>query len=230
MVTGAPMRMNMGPPPMPTDPRLLTLVQWLSPAYPVGGFAWSHGLETAIAQGWIRDATGLQDWLADLLTQGSGRADVVLIGLAHATKDHNLLTQLNATALAFAPAAERRRESLRQGAAFARITRELWQLDLPDWVLPVALGHAARLMAMALEDVAALYLHSFATNLTAAAQRLMPLGQTKAQSVLRDLTPTCCAVAKSALTATGEDLWSHCFLSDIAAMQHETQQPRLFQS
>ena len=51
----------------------LLLTQWLSPSYPLGSFAYSHGLETAIAQGWVTDAASLQDWLEDVLGVGSGR-------------------------------------------------------------------------------------------------------------------------------------------------------------
>lgn len=230
MAMAAPTPMTTAPPPMPTDPRLLTLVQWLSPAYPLGAFAWSHGLETAVARGWVHDAATLHDWLTDILADGAGRADAVLIGLAYQVPDRAALRHLDATARALAPSAERLRETDRQGAAFARVTREVWQLDLPDCTLPVALGRAARLMDLPLGETAALYLHGFAGNLVSAAQRLMPLGQTRAQAVLAGLGPLCSDLSRQARTATRDDLWSHSFLPDIAAMQHETQQPRLFQS
>lgn len=230
MATGARTAMTMATAPMPIDPRLITLTQWLSPAYPVGAFTWSHGLEAAIAQGWIGDTQALELWLADLLEHGSGRADAVWIALAYAAADSAELARLDASARAFAPAAERLREAERQGAAFARVTRKVWALDLPDAVLPVALGRAARLLDMDVEAVAALYLHSFAANLVSAAQRLMPLGQTGAQRILSGLGGACAATAAQAMQATPDDVWSNAFLSDIAAMRHETQQPRLFQS
>jgi len=214
---------------MPTDPRLLILTQWLSPAYPTGAFAWSHGLETAIAAGWVRDAQSLEGWLGDLLRDGSGRSDAVFIALAHGAGIDDLAA-LDDTARAYAPSAERLREAERQGAAFANVTRAVWALDLPEMLLPVALGRAARLMTLPQTAVAALYLQGFASNLISAAQRLMPLGQTDAQAVLARLTPLCARVAAETATEAEADLFSNCFLSDIAAMRHETQQPRIFQS
>lgn len=226
----APIPMNMGQAPMSTDPRMLILTQWLSPAYPMGAFAWSHGLESAIRAGWVRDAGSLEDWLADLLTDGSGRSDAIFMALAESCRCHEALCAIDRNARAFAPSAERLRESDRQGAAFARVTRTVWELDLPDCLLPVVLGRAAHLMALPVPQVTALYLQSFASNLISAAQRLMPLGQTDGQAVLARLGPLCESVAAEAGSADEDGLYSNCLLSDIAAMQHETHEPRLFQS
>ncbi|MBV7396058.1 urease accessory protein UreF [Mameliella alba] len=210
------------------DPRLLTLTQWLSPAYPVGGFAYSHGLESAVRAGWVTDAGSLRDWLEDILTEGSGKADALWIRLAW--HGETPAAELDALARAWQPARERLREADRQGAAFARVTAEVWRLDLPPMLLPVALGTAARQMGMAVEEVAALYLQSFAGNLVSAAQRLMPLGQTAAQAVLAELAPVCARVAADTEAQTLDDMVSCAFLSDVAAMKHETLEPRLFQS
>lgn len=219
---------NTATPPMPIDPRLLTLTQWLSPAYPVGGFAYSHGLESAVRAGWVTDAGSLRDWLEDILTEGSGKADALWIRLAW--HGETPAAELDALARAWQPARERLREADRQGAAFARVTAEVWRLDLPPMLLPVALGTAARQMGMAIEEVAALYLQSFAGNLVSAAQRLMPLGQTAAQAVLAELAPVCARVAADTEAQTLDDMVSCAFLSDVAAMKHETLEPRLFQS
>lgn len=229
MVMAGPMPTTTGQPPMPIDPRLLILTQWLSPAYPTGAFAWSHGLEAAVAAGWVRDAATLEGWLADILTDGSGRMDAVFIALAFNSKADELAT-LDQSARAYAPSAERLREAERQGAAFASVTRAVWGLDLPDMILPVALGRATRMMDLPRQAVTALYLQAFMSNLVAAAQRLMPLGQTEAQRVLARLTPLCATIAQDTATACEAELYSNCFLSDIAAMRHETQQPRIFQS
>jgi urease accessory protein len=212
---------------MPIDPRLLTLTQWLSPSYPMGAFAFSHGLEAAIAEGWVKDEDSLREWLTGVLREGSGRSDAILIWDAYRADD---IHALNAIALAFAPSSERIREAERQGAAFARVTRDVWEIDLPDLLLPVALGYAARLTNLAPDALIALYLQSFVSNLTQATQRLMPLGQTSAQRVLHDLTPLCGEIAEVTRGLSHEDIHSNAFLSDIAAMRHEVQEPRLFQS
>lgn len=230
MAMAAPMRMSTGQAPMPTDPRLLILTQWLSPAYPTGAFAWSHGLEAAVHAGWVRDAHSLQHWLEDLLTDGSARSDAIFIALAANCETPKALHALDQTARAFCASSERVKESERQGAAFARVTRTVWELDLPDCLLPIALGRAAHLVSLPVPEVTALYVQNLASNLIAAAQRLMPLGQTEAQAVLARLTPLCASLAADAASASEEDIHSSCFLSDIAAMQHETLEPRLFQS
>src|SRR5689334_11496461 len=51
----------------------LPLLLWLSPAFPVGAFAYSHGLEWAVAAGDITDAASLGGWLRDLLDFGAPR-------------------------------------------------------------------------------------------------------------------------------------------------------------
>ena len=216
-----------GPIPMPIDPRLLTLTQWLSPAYPTGAFVWSHGLEQAVAEGWVRDGESLFDWLCDLLRDGSGRGEALWIARAFEAADDATLCAIDTEARAFAPSHERLREAERQGAAFARVTRTVWSLNLPDLLMPVALGRAAKLVDLPLDTTITLYLQSFCGNLVSAAQRLMPLGQTEAQAVLARLSPLCTQIAADARDGA---LWSNAFLSDIAAMKHETLEPRLFQS
>ncbi len=228
MAMDALMRMNTAIPPMHTD--LLTLQHWLSPGFPLGAFAYSHGLETAIARGWVRCGESLRDWLEPLLADGSGRADAVLVSLGWQAEDDAGLDQVDATARAFAASAERLMEADLQGVAFCKTVREIWGFDLPDMVLPVALGRAARLAGLPLEQTSAMYLHAFAANLTSAAIRLVPLGQTEGQAALAALTPLCARIASETAEAGVEDLYSNAFLSDVAALAHETLQPRIFRS
>lgn len=230
MATGERIHMIMDIPHMPTDLQLLTLTQWLSPSFPVGSFAYSHGLENAISEGWVNDADSLFGWLQDILQHGSGQADAAWIALAFQTSSLKEVENLNDYAKAFSASFERLREGERQGAAFARVASEVWSLDLPDLLLPIALGYSAQQQKLDLDAVTALYLQAFLSNLAAAAQRLMPLGQTEAQTIVARLNPVCLDVAEIAKTMEMRDISSSCFLSDIAAMKHETLQPRLFQS
>lgn len=226
----APMRMNTGIPHMPTDPKLLTLVQWLSPAYPLGAFAYSHGLETAIAERWIADAGDLKAWLHALLEQGSGRSEAIWLGCGFRAADDTELTLLDAHAQAFAASAERIAEAARQGSAFCRTTNAVWELALPDVILPLAVGRAARLVGLDQQETCMIYLHAFVSNLVSAAVRLVPLGQTDGQSTIAALATDCSRIAAETAELGFEDVFSNTFFSDIAAMQHETIEPRLFQS
>lgn len=211
---------------MNTD-HLLTLTQWLSPSYPIGAFAWSHGLERAVARGDVSSADSLRDWLAAVLEQGAGRSDAILLCAAHGADD---VTEIAALAAALAPSRERRMETLQQGAAFAATTRAVWGLDLPDMAYPVAVGRAATLAGLPAVPVAQVWLQSFAGNLVQAAQRLMPLGQTTGQQLLADLSPLCARVGELAAQAHLDDIGSAAFAVDIASMQHETSFPRIFRS
>ncbi len=113
-----------GPPPPPPNPlpqgegeKLLRLLAWLSPGFPTGGYAYSHGLEWAVDCGDITDGDTLRIWLTDVLIHGSGRNDAIL--LRHACRPGADQGALNDLAIAVAPSRERRAETLDQGTAFA---------------------------------------------------------------------------------------------------------------
>lgn len=207
---------------------LLTLVQWLSPAFPTGAFAYSHGLERMIAAGDVTDAAGFEVWLRNILTHGAGWQDAVLLTLALAPDaDHEAL---DALARALAPAAERLQEGAEQGAAFARMVAGLTGRPLPARMLPVAVGEAAAPLALPPAEVAQLYLQNFAGNLATIATRHVPLGQTEGQAVLARLLPTIEALGPKAATASLDDLGGCALAADLAAFQHETQDVRIFRT
>lgn len=230
MAMVAPMPMNTGHQPMRIERDLITLTQWLSPSFPMGSFAFSHGVEAAVAQGWLQDGKSLRAWLASVLTQGSGRSDAIWLRLAHGAENDATLLKLNAEARAFAPSRSRLVEGERQGAAFVKTVRAVWSLNLPDVILPLAVGAASGRQGIGADLALPLYLHAFTSNLVAAAQRLMPLGQTEAQGVLAVLSEEIAQVVGDTAGSDLDDMHSNAFLSDIAAMRHETLEPRIFQS
>ena len=211
-----------------SDADLLTLVQWLSPAFPVGGYAYSHGLEWAISEGQMTDAATLRDWLADVLTHGSGRADAVL--LTRAMDPAADLALIAASARALAASRERWTETHDQGRAFTEAINTLTGRDFPPAALPVAVGRAARALTLPSARVAALYLHAFASNLVSAAVRFVPLGQTDGQRVLSDLHPVIERVAQEAAATPLDAIASGVPGADLAAMHHETQEVRIFRT
>lgn len=207
---------------------LLTLVQWLSPAFPLGGFAYSHGLEAAIAADEVRSARAARDWIATILEFGNGRTDAVL--LAHSlapAADHAALAAL---ARALAASRERLAETEEQGAALTRTVNALTGAARPAWPLPVALGAAAAGLGLAPEAVLALYLQSFAANLVQAAVRFVPLGQTEGQAALTALQPLILRLAAGAADAPLDAIGSAAFRADLAAMRHETLDVRIFRT
>ena len=207
---------------------LLTLVQWLSPAFPTGGFAYSHGLESAISAGEVADAAGLRQWLSDVMEFGAGRQDAVLLVQALCeTADHEALDALSR---ALQPSSERLMETLDQGTAFARTVAGLTGRILPARCLPVTVGEAAAPLGLPPQQVTALYLHAFASNLTSVAMRFMPLGQSEGQGVLAALHPVIDALAQEATMLTLDGLGASALGADLAAMAHETMDVRIYRT
>ncbi len=211
-----------------SDGALLTLAQWLSPAFPVGGFAWSHGLEAAVVSGRVTEAGAVRDWIGAVIARGSGRADAVL--LAAAMKDGADVEALADLARALAASRERWAETRAQGTAFAETVHALTGADVPRTALPVALGVAARGLGLPAPLVAGFYLQAFAANLVSAAVRFVPLGQTEGQRVLAELRPLILRVAAEAVETDPGEIASSVFGADLAAMAHETQEVRIFRS
>ncbi len=225
----APTRMSTAIPPMSTDPNILTLTQLLSPTFPVGAFAYSHGLEAAVQEGLVTDAISLENWLDDLLRCGGGRSDAVLLNVAFAA-DQGDVAQIDASARAFCASAERRMETNLQGRAFCEALAAVWKIDLGSLTYPVAVGRAAQLLDLGVQMTTALYLQAFVGNLTAAAMRLVPLGQVEGQKVQNALRPLCLEIAQDVTDATLDDLHGHAWMSDIASMRHETLYSRIFRT
>jgi urease accessory protein len=214
---------------------LLRLLAWLSPAYPVGAFSYSHGLEQAVEAGLVRDRPGLVDWTGAVLRHGGGRSDAVLLAHAHrGAADPAALGEVLELARAFLPTAELALESLAQGEAFLRTTRAVWpEPALPlagEAPYPVAVGVAAAVHRLPLAPLLTAWLHAFAANLVSAGVRLIPLGQTDGQRALAALEPTIEAAAARAETVALDELGTATFMVDWCSMRHETQYTRLFRS
>ncbi|MCY4153405.1 MAG: urease accessory protein UreF [Aestuariivita sp.] len=215
--------------PTPIEVATLTLSQWLSPAFPLGAFAYSHGLESACNAGWITKASQLETWLSDILLYGTGRSDSLFIAAAYLTKTERQLAEINQTVRAFATTAERRLETEAQGKAFGEAIRA-WDIELGILTLPVALGAAAAKQRFPLKLTQSLFLSAFLTNLILVSQRILPIGQQEGLRILRRLTPLTHEIAYDTQSGDLKALGSTAFLSEISAMQHEQQTTRIFRS
>ncbi len=221
---------------------LYRLLAWLSPSYPVGAFSYSHGLESAIEAGFVRDAASLILWLEDIVTAGAGASDATLFAHAHRAveaADDAALQAVAELAAAFQPTAELALESTGQGAAFALVTAASWPCPALTrlqalWpgplAYPVAVATAAAGHGLPLSVSLHAYLHGFAANLVSAGVRLIPLGQTDGQRVIAALEPAIAATAEAALLTELDQLAGNTLLNDWCAMRHETQYTRLFRS
>jgi urease accessory protein len=218
------------------------LFVWLSPSFPVGAFAYSHGLERAAEQGSVKDRATLTDWIGDLVTLGSVRNDLIVLASAwrasRAGEDARLAL-IAELAVALQTSAERRLEAVGQGQAFVAAIRASWPCTAVErlktaWhgevVYPVAVGVAAAGHGIALGSTLNAYALAFASNLVSAALRLSLIGHTDGQAVLAELVPAIEAAAQTAAGSDLDDLGSATFASDLTAIQHETQAARLFRT
>ena len=208
---------------MPPSVDRLTLMQWLSPAFPVGSYAYSQGLEQAITDGHVHDAASLTDWITAVLTHGSARIDAIL--LAHGRRQ-----DLADLAYAFAGSAERATEMRDQGAAFGQTVAAMTGQPQPPLPYALAVAHASRSLALPTEEILALFLQALAAQLISAAVRFVPLGATQGQTVLAALAPLILRAATTCATAPLTALTSATFGADLAQMRHETLPVRIYRS
>lgn len=214
---------------METDPSdRLRLVQWLSPAFPIGGFAYSQGLEAAITTGDIATSADLQAWISAVLTHGSARSDAVL--LAHARGQGADISGLADLCLAMAASAERVTELTEQGRAFALAITAITGVDIPELPYPIAVGLATASLRVETSEVLTLWMQGLAAQLTYAAVRFVPLGQTEGQAVLARLAPQIVALAEVYATTPLDEISSTSPRADLAAMRHETMDVRIFRT
>lgn len=211
---------------------LLRLMAFLSPAFPTGAYAYSHGLEWVVAAGDIADPEGLLVWLDDLLRNGAGRNDAIVLRHAwRAAAEPGRLREIAELAAALAPSRERRAETLDIGRAFATAAAAWSRPVFPEEIAhPVAVGALAARHDIAEDDAVLAYLQAFAANLISAAVRLIPLGQSAGLRVLAAIEPAIIEVAASTREANPSELGGCAWRADIAAMRHETQYTRLFRS
>lgn len=220
----------------------LPLMVWLSPSFPVGAFAYSHGLEWAFESGDLHDAATLRDWLEALVSHGSLRNDLILFACtarAVEVNDDGALVEIAELALALANSAERRLETVTQGNAFVIALRAAWPCAAIDrlkavWggdvAYPLAVATASAGHGLPLAASLEAYGLAFVANLVSASVRLGIVGQTDGQKVTAALVPAVQAAAAAAEPATLDDLGGCALRSDIASLRHETQYSRLFRS
>lgn len=220
----------------------VALLAWLSPSFPVGSFAFSHGLEWAVEAGDVRDLPSTTAWIGALLDGGGPHNDAILLSVAwRAVQDGNMkaLTAANALAIGLSGSRERRLETAAQGTAFLETAVAAWGADalsqargqLPAEVAyPIAVGLAAAAHQIPLAATLEAYCLAVVQNLISAAIRLNAIGQTDGQRAIAALLPQTQALAARAHRATLDDLGGASFRSDLAALRHETQYTRLFRS
>ena len=214
---------------------LQRLLTWLSPAFPVGSFAWSQGLETVIVDGRVRTGAELKDWIGGTLAHGGLRTDSIILAHAHrGVADAAVLQDLADLALALTAPGERELETTLTGDAFG-IAARAWPSDvytrLPQpCPYPVAVGAIAAAHGVGLGETLIGYLTASVHAQVSVAVRLVPLGQTAGLQVMAALESTIAGLADTAALASLDDIGGIAYAADIAQMRHETIGTRVFRS
>lgn len=224
---------------------LLRLQTWLSPAFPIGAYSYSHGLEWAVESGEVRDRASLVDWLSADLQYGSGRNEAIFFSVASRCalpEEHQRLLEVAELASVWRGTAEFALESAQQAASCLSTLRQVWPDPMLDWLaaqlgqrsmlasLAVVLGVGSALQGVDVALALPAFLQSYTANLATAAVRLIPLGQTDGQRVIAELESVVLLSSVQALKSSLEELGSAAFMVDLASMAHETQYTRLFRS
>ena len=202
----------------------LRLTQLLSPAFPIGSFAHSQGLEWAIASGAVRDGAGMEAWVAAVIARGSGFADAVFLSIGRQPEAD--LAALADLYDAYLPAPGRRLEAAELGRGFRAMT----DLAAPDLPYVLALARETAALNVPEVEVLGLYLQALAAQLLSVAVRFMPLGQGEAQRILAAMAPVIADAARRAVGVGEEALYTFTPGADIAAMAQEHMETRIFRS
>ncbi len=218
------------------------LINWLSPAFPIGAFAYSHGLETAVEKRLVSDVNDLQSWLTDLCQKGSLNNDLVLLSMVWRTvaeNDRGRLREISELASALTPSAERSLEAHALGEAFITAVRTGWPCrHFDDWLktvelpvaYPVAVGLATSVHRMDKSFVLSVYATSVISNLLSSAIRLGIIGQSDGLKVQAHLEKVIDIQTHNLIDAGPDQLGGACLVSDLCSLQHETQEIRLFRT
>ena len=201
------------------------LFSWFSPNFPIGSFNFSHGLEAAVEMKFIHDSFTLENWISNLITDGSGKTDLILLSNAYRGKN------INELALALCPSKERWIESIKLGKSFSKNIRDNWSYNIEDdLAFPVALGKAGSFFSIPLDQLLIIFLQSFVSNLITFGMKHIPLGQSAGQKILINLIPVIQAQSMKYKNYDIKNIGSCAFISDLASMYHENLKNRIYQT
>ncbi len=214
---------------------LLRLMTLLSPSFPVGGFAYSSGLEQAVADQLVTDSETLGDWLVSIVQRGSIWNDAVLLAESHRRVGNGTsISEIIDLAEALAGSKERHLEQQNLGGAFIDAVKAsglIMPLSIGERAAyPVAIGAITAAQGLELESALGAFLHGYISNQIQCAIRLGVLGQNGGVALLSSFEPVILETARRANLSTLYDLGASSLMADISAMRHEALYSRIFRS
>lgn len=223
-----------------SDPTaLLRLLQLSSPALPIGAYAYSQGLEYAVAEGWLNDQTEVEDWLRGLLHYPLRYLDCPVLQRLYAAwhaDDREQLRYWNDFLNASRETRELQQEDHHLGGALVTLLAQLEVKSAQQWpqaeqcCFATAFSLAAVQWKIALNDTVYGYLWCWVENQVMAAVKLVPLGQTAGQQIVSNLLPVILETVAAGLALPDSDIGCTTPGLALASARHETQYTRLFRS
>ena len=220
---------------------LLQLIWLASPALPIGGFSYSEGLEAAVEQGLVHDEHSATDWVVDQLHLTQSRGDMAVLAQAIPAwqrGDTARLQALNNWVMATRETAEMRLQTEQMGRSLLDWLRNLQQASgdqlqrcasLPV-TYPLAMALALSLAKTPLDHALQAYSFGWAENMTQAALKSVPLGQSAGQRMLARLAREIPLAVQTAMQITDDDRQAFSPMLAILSARHETQYSRIFRS
>lgn len=218
----------------------LRLLQLASPTLPIGAFAYSQGLEPAVAAGRVVDEPSAAAWISGLLQGPLTTLDLAVFVRVHrafVAADNPTAQRWNAFLFASRATAELQAEDRHLGSALGRV---LETMGLPSPAPPppsdapttfvTAFARAAAHWALDLPSALQAFAFAWAEAQVSAAVRLVPLGQSAGVRILSQLAAVIPGVVERALSLPDEDISAAAPLQAILSAAHETQYSRLFRS
>lgn len=221
------------------DKQLLHLLHLVSPALPVGAYAYSQGQEYAVEQGYLTDSVSAGAWIEGILCHSLAGLDLpILIRCLRAWQNEDLqqVKAWNRYLRACRESAELELEDQQMGRALMRLLDSMAVTAARAWprseavCFVTAFALAGYHWAIALDSLMQGFCWSWLENQVAAATKLVPLGQTQAQQLLLSLMPSVPLACDRAMALNDDELGSGLPGLALLSAQHETQYSRLFRS
>ena len=216
---------------------LLHLLQFASPALPIGGYSYSQGLEAAIEQGLVTDAASARAWIASYLADVLATWDAPLLWRlmqAFTDGDMEAVALWSERFIASRDTFEFRAESIQMGYSLVRLIAELGVADVAGLGDEVALPTAFACAVVALDvppaEALVAWLFSWAENQVLVCVKSVPLGQVAGQRLLLSLRADIEQAAAGAQALPDEAMSNWAPGLSMLSMQHEVQHGRLYRS
>ena len=221
---------------------LLQLIWLASPALPIGGFSYSEGLEAAIERAGVTTEATAGAWLLDQLHVSLARADMAVVAKgipAWRQRDLVRVNELNDWVLQTRESSELRLQTEQMGRSMMDWLRNQHADDIAmvertracnSPTYPVAFALAASATQASTRDCLTSFAFGWAENMTQAAVKSVPLGQSAGQRILAALAQEIPAAVEHAMSLMDSERQAFIPMLAILSAQHETQYSRLFRS